>query len=94
MRIRVHGCSNPLPLFWCDFQPWLMPLPVRVPPARAVHRVTKHNIVMSRRTHHKPLHSLYNPHTITLCYDRKKNDGQTGSRCLDKAVLAQWGGGG
>ena len=56
---------------------------------------------MSRRTHHKhdtaPL-SLYNWHTITLCLvsDRKaevrkfsKSDGQTGSWCLDKAVLAQ-----
>ena len=37
---------------------------------KAVGCSTKHNIVMSRRTHHKhdtaPV-SLYNPHTITLC---------------------------
>ena len=58
---------------------------------------------MSRGTHPKhdtaPV-SLYNRHTITFrsVSDHKncgqKNDGQTGSRCLDKAVLPQRGGGG
>ena len=57
---------------------------------------------MSRRTHPKhdtaPV-SLYNWHIITFrqVSDHKncgqKNDGHTGSRCLDKAVLAQGGGG-
>ena len=43
---------------------------------------------------------LYHRHTITFCSgsDHKncdqKNDGHTGSRCLDKAVLAQGAGGG
>ena len=61
---------------------------------------------MSRRTHHKheAAHlSLYNWHTISFAYFltikavvRKlgKSDGQTGSQCLDKAVLAQGVGGG
>ena len=51
----------------------------------------KQIVVMSRTTHHKhetaPL-SLYNQHTIALCLL------STGSWCLDKAVLAQGGGGG
>ena len=57
---------------------------------------------ISRRTH--PNHdtapvSLYKHHTITLrkASDHKncgqKNDGHTGSRCLNKAVLAYRGGG-
>ena len=47
----------------------------------------------------QPLVSLYNWHTITFCQvsDHKncgqKNDGQTGSQFLDKAVLLQEGGG-
>ena len=60
---------------------------------------------MSRRTHHKHEPALF-PYTIGTqsCFAyfltvkavvRKfgKSDGQTGSRCLDKAVLARGGGG-
>ena len=60
---------------------------------------------MSRRTHREhgaAPPSLYNEHTIkfltmkTVVRKPQKNDGQTGSWCLDKAVLAQGavGGGG
>ena len=61
---------------------------------------TKHNVVMSGRTHPKhgtaPV-SLYNRHTIIFRYVSnqkkcgQKNNSHTRSRCLDKGVCAQGG---
>ena len=82
-------------------KPWLKITPKQ----RAVGCSAKQNVVMSRRTHHKhetaPLPSTIGTKSrfayfLTIkAVVRKfgKSDGQTGSWCLDKAVLAQGGGG-
>ena len=102
----VAGACSPVDRTYVTAKPGVTTLVMAgvTPKQRAVGCSTKQNVVMSRRTHHKLETALF-PSTIgtrsrfayfltVKAEVRKvgKSDGQTGSWCLDKAVLAQRGG--